>query len=40
MFNDKQIAAGDVNASGEADLADMAHLKQYIMKDPVKLGAQ
>ena len=39
-LSDALISAADVNGSGEINLADLAHLKQYIMKDKVVLGPQ
>ncbi|MBQ9982677.1 MAG: RICIN domain-containing protein [Oscillospiraceae bacterium] len=39
-LNDAQLKAADVNADGKVDIADLAHFKQYISKDPVKLGPQ
>ena len=32
------LKAADVNGDGSVDLADLAHLKQYVSKDPVVLG--
>ncbi|MBR6600055.1 MAG: hypothetical protein IKK88_07110 [Oscillospiraceae bacterium] len=37
-FNDVQLKVADVNADGAVDIADLAHLKQYISKDNVVLG--
>jgi len=37
-FTDEQQELADVNGDGEVSLPDLPHLKQYIMKDPVKLG--
>ncbi len=37
-FDSTQMKAADVNGDGKVDLADLAHMKQYIMKDPVVLG--
>lgn len=37
-WNDNQIINFDCNADGKTNLADLAHLKQYIMSKDVKLG--
>ncbi|MBP1564566.1 MAG: dockerin type I repeat-containing protein [Oscillospiraceae bacterium] len=37
-WNDSQIINFDCNADGKTNIADLAHLKQYIMCEDVKLG--
>lgn len=37
-WNDEQVNNFDCNADGSTNLADLAHLKQYIMGEDVKLG--
>ena len=37
-WNDNQIINFDCNADGKTNIADLAHLKQYIMCEDVKLG--
>ncbi len=34
------LKAADVNGDGTLNIADLAHLKQYVSKDPVTLGPQ
>ena len=34
----RALVQADVNADGKVDIADLATLKQYIMKDPITLG--
>ena len=36
----QQILLADVNGDGGTDIADLSHFKQYILKEPVKLGPQ
>ena len=37
-WNDEQVNNFDCNADGSTNLADLAHLKQYILGEDVKLG--
>lgn len=37
-FDSKQIIAADVNGDSKVDIADLAHLKQYVMLEKVILG--
>ena len=37
-FNDFEMYTADTNGDNEVNLADLAHLKQYIMCEDVKLG--
>ena len=37
-LNEQKLKGADVNNDGEIGLPDLAHLKQYIMKDSVTLG--
>ncbi|MDO5559088.1 MAG: dockerin type I domain-containing protein [Oscillospiraceae bacterium] len=39
-FTKHQILAADVTGDGNFDIADLSHLKQYTMKEKVKLGPQ